>query len=272
MNHSNWFVNRFTGLIKPLNRIDSKEWIIQIDSWTDSLVWSSRWTELTQKNESFKLIREPIHWFDQVFEQNWIKIMNHSKWFVNRFTGLIKSLNRFDSKEWIIQTDSWTDSLVWSSLWTELNQKNESFKLIREPIHWFDQVFEQNWLKRMNHSNWFVNRFTGLIKSLNRIESKELIIQTDSWTDSLVWSSLWTELTKNNESFKLIREPIHWFDQVFEQNWIKRMNHSNWFVNRFTGLIKSLNRIDLKEWIIQTDLWTDSLVWSSLWTELNQKN
>ncbi len=29
---------------------------------------------------------------------------------------------------------------------------NESFKLIREPIHWFDQAFEQNWPKRMNHS------------------------------------------------------------------------------------------------------------------------
>ncbi len=28
MNHSNWFTNWFTGLIKPLNRIDSKEWII----------------------------------------------------------------------------------------------------------------------------------------------------------------------------------------------------------------------------------------------------
>ncbi len=28
-NHSNWFANRFTGLIKPLNRIDSKEWIIR---------------------------------------------------------------------------------------------------------------------------------------------------------------------------------------------------------------------------------------------------
>ncbi len=32
-NHSNWFTNRFTGLptglIKPLNRIDSKEWIIR---------------------------------------------------------------------------------------------------------------------------------------------------------------------------------------------------------------------------------------------------
>ncbi len=121
-NHSNWFVNRFTGLIKSLNRIESKEWIIQTDSWTDSLVWSS--------------------------------------------------LNRIESKEWIIQTDSWTDTLVWSSLWTELTQNNESFKLIREPIHWFDQVFEQNWLKIMNHSNWFVNRFTGLIKSLNRIDSK----------------------------------------------------------------------------------------------------
>ncbi len=33
MNHSNWFANRFTGLptgsIEPLNRIDSKEWIIR---------------------------------------------------------------------------------------------------------------------------------------------------------------------------------------------------------------------------------------------------
>ncbi len=33
---------------------------------------------------------------------------------------------------------------------------NESFKLIHEPIHWFanwfDQAFEKNWLKRMNHS------------------------------------------------------------------------------------------------------------------------
>ncbi len=29
---------------------------------------------------------------------------------------------------------------------------NESFKLIRKPIHWFAQAFEQNWLKRMNHS------------------------------------------------------------------------------------------------------------------------
>ncbi len=28
-NHSNWFANRFTGLIKPLNRIDSREWIIR---------------------------------------------------------------------------------------------------------------------------------------------------------------------------------------------------------------------------------------------------
>ncbi len=35
---------------------------------------------------------------------------------------------------------------------------------------------------------------------------------------------------KLNKSFKLIREPIHWFanwfDQAFEQNWLKRMNHS----------------------------------------------
>ncbi len=33
-NHSNWFANRFTGLptglIKPLNKIDSKEWIIRV--------------------------------------------------------------------------------------------------------------------------------------------------------------------------------------------------------------------------------------------------
>ncbi len=29
-----------------------------------------------------------------------------------------------------------------------------------------------------------------------------------------------------NESFKLIRQPIHWFDKAFEQNWPKRMNHS----------------------------------------------
>ncbi len=133
------------NFVTALSENDSER-IIQTDSWTDSLVWSS--------------------------------------------------LNRIESKEWIIQTDSWTDSLVWSSLWTELTQNNESFKLIHEPIHWFDQV--------------------------------------------------WTELTQNNESFKLIREPIHWFDRVFEQNWLKIMNHSNWFMNRFTGLIKSLNRIDSK--------------------------
>ncbi len=38
----------------------------------------------------------------------------------------------------------------------EFRELNESFELIREPIHWFanwfDQAFEQNWLKRMNHS------------------------------------------------------------------------------------------------------------------------
>ncbi len=34
-------------------------------------------------NELFKRIREPIHWFpnwfDQAFEQNWLKIINHSR-------------------------------------------------------------------------------------------------------------------------------------------------------------------------------------------------
>ncbi len=39
---------------------------------------ASRISACRQLNESFKLIRKPIHWFDKAFEQNRLKIINHS--------------------------------------------------------------------------------------------------------------------------------------------------------------------------------------------------
>ncbi len=51
---------------------------------------------------------------------------------------------------------------------------NESFKLIREPIHWsanwFDQTFEQNLLKRMNHPQMGIAHSSE--KSIRRVWNK----------------------------------------------------------------------------------------------------
>ncbi len=71
-------------------------------------------------------------------------------------------------------------------------------------------------VSRQRHSSWNRSRAAALnaldvfklsvtTLSENRlstcVQGTKRIIQTDSRTDSLVWSSLWTELTQNNESF-----------------------------------------------------------------------
>ncbi len=90
-------------------------------------------------------------------------------------------------------------------------------------------------VSRQRHSFWNWNKLLMflifLLQALSENRFRRLSacgrelnesVQTDSRTDSLVWFT--------NRFTGLIHEPIHWFakwfDQAFEQNWLKIMNHS----------------------------------------------
>ncbi len=74
-------------------------------------------------------------------------------------------------------------------------------------------------VSRQKHSCWNMSRAA----ELNALDVLKLSVTALSENRFRRISACSREL---NESFKLIRKPIHWFVQAFEQNWLKRMNHS----------------------------------------------
>ncbi len=109
-----------------------------------------------------------------------------------------------------------------------LSDANQYIRMISEGSYdsenWSNSWWKVTELKilivsRQRHSSWNRSRAAAL----NALDVLKLSVITLSENRFRWLRACGREI---NESFKLIHELIHWFDQAFEQNWLKRMNNS----------------------------------------------